>query len=147
MTPETTTGYELKLDRTLNAPVERVWKALTEGAQIARWYGPSDDFRIEVMEWDCRVGGDYRVAMHHKEGQTHTCFGTFKTLLPNERIAYSWAWEGQPPMDTLVTFELAAEGDRTHLSFTHAGFPAEEAREQHRMGWTGSLERLQGAVA
>jgi uncharacterized protein YndB with AHSA1/START domain len=147
MTERVSRGYELKLERTLDAPVERVWSALTEAGEIARWYGPGDDFRIEVLEWECRVGGRYRVAMHHKDGQTHTCFGVFEDLEPNRRIAYTWSWEGQPPMDTMVTFALAAEGDRTRLDFTHEGFPAEEAREQHRMGWMGSLERLAAVVA
>lgn len=147
MTADHPRGYELKLERTLHAPVDRVWAALTEADQITQWYGPGDEFRIEVLEWDCRVGGKYRVAMHHKDGQVHTCFGVFEALEPNQRIAYSWSWEGQPPMDTLVTFALSVDGDRTRLDFTHSGFPAEEAREQHRMGWNGSLERLASVVA
>jgi glutathione S-transferase len=146
MTSETSAGFELKLERTLDAPVERVWSALTDAGSVARWYGPSDDFRIEVREWECRVGGEYRVAMHHKDGPVHTCYGVFRTIDAPRRIAYTWAWEGAPPMDTLVTFDLAAEGGKTRLSFAHVGFPDEGAKEQHRMGWTGSLERLASVV-
>ena len=146
MTPETSAAFELKLERTLDSPVERVWSALTDRESIPRWYGPGDDFRVEVHEWDCRLGGSYRVAMHHKDGPTHTCYGVFKTIEAPERIAYTWAWEGAPPMDTLVTFQLAPEGGRTRLSFAHVGFPNEDVKEQHRMGWTGSLERLAAAV-
>lgn len=147
MTSDDAGTYELNLERTLEAPVDRVWAALTDAGQIARWYGPGEEFRIEVLEWDCRVGGRYRVAMHHPDGQTHTCFGVFKQIEPNQRISYTWAWEGQPPMDTVVTFALTADGEGTRLEFTHAGFPAEEVRDQHRMGWSGSLERLAAAVA
>lgn len=146
MTPETSAGYELRLEQKLKAPVARVWAALTEARHIPRWYGPSDEFEIEVLEWDCRIGGRYRVAMHHAEDRTYTCFGAFKEIQPDRRIAYTWSWEDQPPMDSLVTFELAADGEGTRLVFTHVGFPTEEARDQHRMGWTGSLERLSKAV-
>jgi uncharacterized protein YndB with AHSA1/START domain len=142
MTTGTSKKYELKIERTLDAPVSRVWAALTEAERIPRWYAPGDEFTIEVHEWDCRVGGSYRVAMHHEQGQGYTCFGTFKEVEPEKRVSYTWAWEGQPPMDTLVTFALTSEGARTHLSFQHTGFPTEEARENHRKGWTGSLSRL-----
>lgn len=147
MTADERQSYDLRMERTMDAPVGRIWAALTEASQIPYWYGPGEEFRIEVLEWDCRIGGRYRVAMHHKDGPTHTCFGEFKRLEPEQRIAYSWAWEGQPPMDTVVTFALIPEGEKTRIEFTHSGFPAEEAREQHRMGWTGSLERLAGVVA
>jgi uncharacterized protein YndB with AHSA1/START domain len=45
-------------------------------------------------------------------------------------------------MDTLVTFDLSADGESTRLLLTHEGFPADEARDHHNQGWTGSLERL-----
>ncbi|MEX2583851.1 MAG: SRPBCC domain-containing protein [Gemmatimonadota bacterium] len=147
MTPDHAGSHELSFERTLRAPVDRVWAALTDAGQVEQWYGPGEEFRIEVEEWDCRIGGKYRVAMHHRDGQTHTCYGEFKDLEPNRRIAYTWAWADQPPLDTLVTFALTAEGDQTRLHFTHAGFPSEEVRGQHEMGWTGSLERLAGVVA
>ncbi|MEX2530017.1 MAG: SRPBCC domain-containing protein [Gemmatimonadota bacterium] len=137
--------HDLRMERRLEAPVERVWEALTARDWIPRWYGPGNDFEIEVLEWECRVGGGYRVAMHAGE-ETHTCYGTFRTVEPRRRVAYTWAWEGQPPMDTLVTFQIQPDGDSTQLIFTHEGFPAEEAREQHQQGWTGSLEQLAAAV-
>ncbi len=141
MTKETTAN-ELNLEQTLEAPIRRVWKALTSGEEIALWYGPSDAFRIEVLEWDCRVGGGYRVAMHDPAGSTHTCFGLFRTVDPPRRLAYTWSWEGQPAMDSLVAFDLTEDGSVTKLRFSHAGFPSDEVRDQHETGWTGSLERL-----
>jgi uncharacterized protein YndB with AHSA1/START domain len=142
MTTTNPASFDLKMARTLDAPVDRVWTALTDADQIARWYGPGEAFRVEVLEWDCRIGGKYRVAMHQEDGPTHTCFGVFQALERNQRIAYTWAWEGQPPIDTVVTFTLTPDGEGTRLEFAHTGFPAEDVREQHRMGWTGSMERL-----
>ncbi|MQA89202.1 MAG: SRPBCC domain-containing protein [Gemmatimonas sp.] len=133
---------ELELERSLRAPRQRVWQALTQGEEIGRWYGPSDDFRVDVVEWDCRPGGSYRVAMHAPDGNTHTCFGTFREVEAPRRLSYTWSWEGQPPMDTLVTFELAEDGEMTKLRFSHTGFPSVESREHHKTGWTGNLDRL-----
>lgn len=139
---EQTKAHELRLERSLEAPAQKVWQALTRGEEIARWYGPSDAFTIEVLEWDCRVGGSYRVAMRDPTGLTHTCFGEFREIEPPRRLTYTWSWEGQPPMDTLVSFELTENRGNTTLHFSHTGFPSPEARDQHEMGWTGSLERL-----
>jgi uncharacterized protein YndB with AHSA1/START domain len=142
-----TKSTDLTLERTLHAPIRNVWKALTHGEEIARWFGPSDEFTIEVLEWDCRVGGGYRVAMHAPDGNTHTCFGVFRTVEEPRRLSYTWSWEGAPPMDTLVAFELEEDGTDTRLRLSHGGFPSHEVRDQHEMGWTGSLERLSRRVS
>lgn len=139
--------FELEFERDLRASRLKVWEALTRGEEITRWFGPSDDFRIEVLEWDCRPAGSYRVAMHAPDGSTYTCFGTFREVDAPKRLSYTWSWEGQPPMDTLVAFELAGDGDSTKLRFSHTGFSSAEAREQHRMGWTGSLDRLARSIS
>jgi uncharacterized protein YndB with AHSA1/START domain len=140
-------GISLKFERTLNASPAAVYEVLSKAENIPKWYGPSDEFKIKVHTWDCRVGGKYRVEFNTPTGETHIVVGTFKELVPGAKMAYTWSWEGAPPMDTLVTFQLKAEGKGTHLAFVHEGFPAEEAREHHRQGWTGSLERLSRAVA
>lgn len=142
-----TDAYELEIERTLQAPPSKVWQALTRSGEVARWYGPSDDFRIEVLEWDCRPGGTYRVAMHDPSGDTHTCFGVFREVEALKRLTYTWSWEGQPPMDTLVAFELVEDGDATKLRFSHTGFPSADVKESHEQGWTGSLERLTRLVS
>lgn len=139
--------FQLEFEHDLRAPRPQVWEALTRGEEIARWYGPSDDFRIDVLEWDCRPGGNYRVAMHAPDGSTHTCYGAFREVDAPRRLSYTWSWEGQPPMDTLVVFELGEDGNTTKLRFSHTGFSSAEARERHGTGWTGSLGRLARLVS
>ncbi|GJM44515.1 MAG: hypothetical protein DHS20C21_13570 [Gemmatimonadota bacterium] len=141
------TGVSLKLERTLNAPVDRVFTALTSKAAIAKWFGPSDEMKITVHAWDCKVGGNYRVEFVSPKGDQHIAVGTFREIVPGEKVSYSWAWEGQPPMDTLVTFRVKADGDRTQLTMTHEGFPDQEMCGHHEQGWTGSMERLVRAIA
>ena len=143
-----TNDTELRIDmeRTLDAAVERVFAVLTGAEHIAQWFGPSDDYKIKVHEWDCRVGGKYRVAFHTSPDEVHTVVGEFREITPNQRVSYTWSWEGQPPMDTLVTFDVEADGKQTHLKLTHEGLPLEELRQHHSQGWSGSLERLTRAI-
>jgi len=144
---QTREGLTLKLTRTLDAPVAAVFSALTAADKIARWYGPSDDYEVVVHAWDLRVGGNYRVSLTHKDGAVHTVCCTFREILEGEKISYTWSWEGQPPMDSLVTFQLREARGKTDLDFTHEGLSNADLRDKHEMGWTGSLERLARAVA
>ena len=74
------------------------------------------------------MGGSYRVEFRTTEGNVHTCHGTFREIVPGEKVSYTWSWAEQDPIDTLVTWTVAAHGDRTDLVMTHVGFPAEEMR-------------------
>jgi uncharacterized protein YndB with AHSA1/START domain len=145
----TRTGEKLALDMTLtfDAPPAKVFAALTRPEQIAKWYGPSDDYTVAVKEWDLKVGGKYRISLTHKDGNVHTVHGTFREITEPETVSYTWSWEDQPPMDSVVTFRLREAAGQTELAFTHEGFGDAESRDRHRMGWTGSLERLARAVS
>jgi uncharacterized protein YndB with AHSA1/START domain len=143
----TRTGIQLKLERTFDASLEHVYDVLTKADHIGNWFGPSDDFKITVHEWNASVGGRYRVEFNTPSGETHIVVGEFKELVINTKIAYSWSWEGKPPMDSLVTFEITKVGEKTALSFTHEGFPSDDSRDHHTQGWTGSLERFTRALS
>lgn len=139
-------GLVLKLERTFDAPVEKVFAALTTAEAIAHWFGPSSDYSVEVHTWEARPGGRYRISLTHTEGNVHTAIGEITELVENRLLAYTWSWEEQPPMDTLVTFRLSEVGGKTRLEFTHEGFAEEELRAKHEEGWTGALDRLAGVT-
>jgi uncharacterized protein YndB with AHSA1/START domain len=136
----------IRLERELNAPIERVFKALTQGTNVPKWLGPSDDYRVTVHTWDCKPGGKHRVEFNTPEGETHIVVGVFKEVTANQRLSFTWTWEGREVIDSLVTFALTPSGGRTHVLLTHEGFPDQEMRAHHNEGWVGTLERLMRAV-
>ena len=144
MTSET--GIALRMQRDLAASPDTVFTALTSREAIGRWFGPSDDFDVTIHQWDCEVGGHYRVEFKTPTGESHIVVGEFTIIKPNRTVAYTWDWEGQPAMDTLVTFQVERAGDRTQLLFSHEGFPSKDVREHHEAGWTGTLVRLERDV-
>jgi uncharacterized protein YndB with AHSA1/START domain len=139
--------HSLKLERSLNAPAEHVYKVLTDAKHVGRWYGPADDFKVTVHKWEPKVGGKYRVEFISPDGTINIVIGEFKELVPGKKVAYTWTWEGKPVIDTLVTFTLKAVGKRTELTLTHDGFPDADMAGHHNQGWTGCLERLSREVA
>ena len=120
------------IERTLNAPVARVWRALTDVEQMRQWY-------FDLKEFEPKVGFEFKFAVEH-EGNTyrHICRVTEAT--PEKKIAYTWRYEDQPG-DSLVTFELFGEGGKTRIQVTHTGietFPKTPAYapKNFEAGWT-----------
>ena len=136
--------HALILRRRFGAPAERVFQALTRPGELRRWFGPSETYRVPVVEVDLRPGGAYRIELHSPEGNVFRLAGIYREVLPPHRLAYTWRWEGEEDIgETLVTIDLREAGGGTDLSITQAPFSTEDARKRHEAGWSGSLSRLE----
>src|SRR5262249_9668039 len=81
----------LALKRRINAPPAKVYEAWTDPAKLARWFGPR---RVESVqaETDVRVGGRYRMVAHSADGEVHEVGGTYREVIANEKLVFTWAW-------------------------------------------------------
>ena len=132
---------KLVIKRCFEAPVEKVYRALVDPQLMRRWWAPGS-LSVAVAESDPKVGGGYRVQMRETSGDTHTTSGVYKDVVPNERLVFSWQWEGYDT-ETLVTIELRAAGaNTTQMTLTHEGFPETDARDKHEQGWNACLDKL-----
>jgi uncharacterized protein YndB with AHSA1/START domain len=132
------------LKRRLHAPAEKVYAAWTQPAQLAHWFGPSETVAGSVhAEMDVRVGGRFRVSFKTENGEHHEVGGVYREVVPNEKLVFSWAWHTTPARESLVTVLIRNEGDVAMLTLTHEQFFDEAARDGHKRGWTGTLEKLE----
>ena len=140
------TETAIHFQRTYAAPRERVYQAWLEPEALKQWFGPHEDFTIPTVEVDARVGGKYRFVLVSPEGNRNTAAGTYKEILPNEKLVFTWSWieGGMDIGETLVTVEFRDKGNQTEVSLTHELLPTEESRQAHSEGWTGTLMRLDG---
>jgi uncharacterized protein YndB with AHSA1/START domain/predicted Ser/Thr protein kinase len=140
-TPEST----IRMEKVIAAPIDEVFAAWTNPEQMARWYAPTDDFTTPIAEADPRVGGQYRVAMKHKDRQeANIVSGQYCRVDFPHCLCFTWAWEA-PRADvheTQVTLDFRPDAGSTHLTLTHERFRDEQARKDHTEGWTGCLNRL-----
>jgi uncharacterized protein YndB with AHSA1/START domain len=139
------TKPSLTIRRRLNASPEKVFSAWTDPQKIARWMGPSFA-RVLTAESDPRIGGRYRIVLQAADGEQHDVSGTYREVVANKRLVFTWAWRSTPERQSLVTVEFIPEGAATALTLTHEQFADEAARDRHRSGWTGSLEKLAAVV-
>jgi len=121
------------IERTYNAPVEKVWKALTDNDQMKQWYFKIPAFKPEV-------GFEFTFDGGSKE-KTYTHLCKVLEVVPNKKLSYSWRYKDYEGY-SVVTFELFDEGEKTRLKLTHTGletFPQvskDFSKESFTQGWT-----------
>lgn len=140
-------GLVLELKRVLEVPRGRVFRALTEPAELARWWGPRG-FTTPELDLDLRVGGRYRFTMQPPDGEPFHLCGEFRAIDPPSRLIYSFRWEEPDPDDrtTVVTMSLLDVGEVTELSLRQGEFATEARLALHRDGWTDSFDKLREHV-
>jgi uncharacterized protein YndB with AHSA1/START domain len=111
-------GVTVQVD--IDAASEVVFSTLIDPAKLERYI--ANNATVEP-----RVGGRYDFGWG--DG------GPVKIveLIPNERLAYEWKYDGEP--DTLVTWTLEGSGGRTRLTLRHSGFGDDGYQEGYRTGW------------
>jgi len=99
-----------------------------------------------LKEFKPEVGFEFEFVVEH-EGNTYHHLCKVTEVIPQQKIAYTWRYKGEPG-DSLVTFELLPDGDKTKLRLTHKGletFPKTPAYAQKNFeaGWTGIASELE----
>ena len=88
-------------------------------------------------------GGHFRINFKTDDGESHEVGGRYLEVTPYQRLIFSWAWHSTPERISQVTVVLREEGDVTLLTLTHDKFFDEAARDGHKRGWTGTLDKLE----
>ena len=143
---------ELTITRVLAAPRELVFKAWTDPAHLARWWGPKG-FTNPVCEVDARVGGALRVVMRSPDGSEYPMKGEFREVVAPARLVFTNIaidQDGSHMLEGLTTVTFAAQGDKTLMTLhTRAvGVIALSAQMLDGMeeGWTESIDKLEAHV-
>ncbi|MDP4263701.1 MAG: SRPBCC domain-containing protein [Bacteroidota bacterium] len=122
------------IERVYNAPVVKVWKAITDKDEMKQWYFDLAAFKPEV-------GFEFRFYGEGHKGEKYLHLCKVMEAVPGKKLTYSWRYDGYEG-NSFVTFELFGEGDKTRLKLTHEGletFPANNpdfAKESFAGGWT-----------
>ena len=122
---------------TINAPADKVWKALTDKNEMKSWYFDIQDFVLKTGEefnfYEPGGAGKYH---HH---------GKIVEIIPGERLKHTWSYPDFSELKTIVTWELLPVNGSTLVKLTHddienfkdlgEGF----SRENFTKGWNTIL--------
>jgi uncharacterized protein YndB with AHSA1/START domain len=89
------TDTQILITREFDAPRHLLYRAYTEPDLIKRWWSGRRG-EVTSVEVDLRVGGRWRYVMMANEGFEVAFHGTFRELVPNERIVTTELFEGVP---------------------------------------------------
>lgn len=125
--------YVLEFVRHLGHPPERVWRALTEPHELARWF--PGRVRLEL-----RVGGPvyFEQSDLDVDPALLASRGTISVADPPRRLEFTWG-------EDLLRFELEAEGDGCRLVFHHA-FENRASAPRSAAGWHTCVDSLVSLV-
>jgi uncharacterized protein YndB with AHSA1/START domain len=139
---------EVILTRVYDAPRALVFKAWTDPAHLARWWGPKM-FTNPVCEVDARPGGKLRIVMRGPDGNDYPLRGVFQEVVAPERLVFTNIAvddKDRPIIDGLTTVTFAEEGGKTKLTVHTRGKAMAPIATQYlqgmEMGWSQSLEKL-----
>ncbi|MEZ6123044.1 MAG: SRPBCC family protein [Planctomycetaceae bacterium] len=126
---------QIIVETAVAAPIDAVWRAYTNPADIMNWNAASDDWHTTAAEVDLRVGGRFSSRMEAKDGSFGFDFaGTYTKVVINELIEYSFGDRTagvefiQNPSD--VTVRVSFDAESTH------------SIEQQQAGWQAILNRF-----
>lgn len=125
---------------TINVPVEKVWRALTEPDKLGEWMKMSTTFEPVA-------GKDFTFKTTASEKWDGIIYCKVSEIEINRKLAFTW----NPGIDadTLVTILISDNNGQTDVSLTHTGWeqlPAEmrpQLMKDHNSGWD---ERINGTL-
>ena len=137
-TVTTPTDREIHIERTFDAPRDKVFAAYTDPELIPEWYGPRGTTTIvDVM--DVRPGGSWRFIMRNSDGSETAFRGTYREVSPPERIVQTFEWEGMPGQVSVETATFEDLGDRTRVIGTSLFHTTEERDGMLQSGMEGGM--------
>jgi uncharacterized protein YndB with AHSA1/START domain len=156
--------FDVVVQRVFEAPVERVWRAWSDPAEVQRWWGPTG-FTCPMAEVDFREGGRTLVCMRApREYGGGDMFSTwnYTRIVPHERIEYVFNFSdpsgarldpadlgmpaGVPADGTHIVVSRTLAGGRTEMTMTEHGYTTTQARDISKAGLEECLDKMAVSV-
>jgi len=143
-TVTTPTDREIIAVREFDAPRDLVWRAFTEPDRLARWWGRGHKLTIERLE--VARGGHWRFVEQTPDGD-HGFEGRYREVMPPERLAMTFDWDGNPGHVSVTTIELDdLGGGRTRVTTTALFHTAEERDGMLEAGMVDGMNESYAAL-
>jgi len=112
------------LERSYEAPIARVWKALTDQEAKQKWFtGTPGRWELLERHMDVRVGGSERLKGRWEGGVVSTFDAIYHDVIPEQRLVYSYVMhlDEKKISVSLATLQLDATDGKTTLKVTEQG--------------------------
>jgi uncharacterized protein YndB with AHSA1/START domain len=118
---------EIVITREFDAPRDRVFRAHTDPALVAKWWGPAH-MHVTVEALDPKPGGLWRYIHRSDDGMEMVHFGVFHEVTTPERLIYTYELAGMGGGPGIVTLTLEERDGKTAITETSL-YPSVEIRD------------------
>ncbi|GHM99279.1 ATPase [Cytophagales bacterium WSM2-2] len=123
----------------INAPVSKVWKALTDPEQIKKYLFGTNT----ITDW--KVGSEIKFTGVW-EGKSYEDKGTILALEPEKLLKYNyWSnWSGEDVLENrqIISYQLKGEKGKTVFTLVQENCPDEAARDHSANNWNSVLQSM-----
>ncbi len=121
------------IERVFNAPISKVWKAITDRDEMAKWY-------FDLAEFKAETGFNFRFMGGPSPDRQYLHLCEITEVIDERKLSHSWRFDGYRG-NSQLTFELSRQDNKTLLKLTHSSietFPKENpdfAKANFVEGW------------
>jgi uncharacterized protein YndB with AHSA1/START domain len=134
------------IERSYPAPLNAVWRALSDNDARDQWFGGGPDFEAREKSHDFRVGGRATELGQWRNGPTSRFESTYTDIVDQHRIVFTYdMWvDGRHISTSLTTIVVEPESDGTRVTYTEQGvhFDGLDSVEGREEGTRGLLDNL-----
>ena len=142
--------HAVTVRRDVSAARERVFEAFQNRDWLARWFSPSAQVEMQILEFQFRPEGAFRFRYFFPDASQSTVKGLYRSIVPPKELTFSWVWEEPDRHAGLVTevkVDLIARGDSTEVVVTHDRLPDRDSKDRYATGWSIYLDRLTSCLS
>ncbi|MCP5089222.1 MAG: SRPBCC domain-containing protein [Rhodobacteraceae bacterium] len=140
---------ELTIMRRFGIDAKTVFAFITRTEHLLKWWGP-ENMGIPEYKIDFTTTGTWHSVMQSPEGNSYKVSGEVINVDPPNSVEFTWGWHDDNDdrgHESRVRFEVKDDGKGGAIfTLTHSGLADEESRNNHNMGWTSSLRKLEATA-
>lgn len=121
----------------IDAPPSKVFQAITDEKELTNWFP-------NIARLEAKVGGSVEFRFQRADGTVdHIVVGKVIEIVPDKKFSMSWKNTSDSNFpDTMVTWTLEPDGDKTLVRLVHSGFEKGKWLDLHDGGWSYFAARL-----
>ncbi len=148
---------KLTIERTFDAPIEKVWEAWTNPALLAKWFAPAG-MTNSLATTEVKVGGLFHFCFREeKSGTEFYGRGIYQKIVPRTFLSYldshtdkdgkdvapsHYGSAGDEIVESLVEITFADLGEQTKMTVVMDNYYDENMTKEMVSGWNGMFDKL-----
>ena len=135
-------GDTVKIEKSFNAPLEKLWALWTEPELILQWFGSDPNGKGIKATMDVAPGGSYEITFQDSNGTEHTCVGKYLIVEKLNHLSFTWEWKTETGVVSTVTVSLSSMNNSTFMIFEHKDLGTSSAHN-YLAGWDATFSKLE----